>query len=739
MSVATAPRPPQAEPVPAAGPWVGWAFAGTVLVSAFLLFQVQPLISKFILPWFGGSPAVWTTCMLFFQVLLFAGYSYAHLCQRLLRPRAQGVLHLGLLLLAFGLLHVEPNASWKPPDSTQPTWRILQLLLASVGLPYFALSATGPLLQAWFSRAYPGRSPYRLYALSNVGSLAALLTYPFVFEPAFDVIEQIWLWSLAFWLFVALCGACAVYIARRHWHATVLGAAPATAAQAEEPLPAAGDGSPQPARLASLERPENPPSWWRRFTWLGLPACASLMLLATTNHVCQDVAVIPFLWVVPLSLYLLTFIICFDHERWYVRPLFSALTLVLLYAVIQLPELQAYFRGVFHIAADEKNYKLELFVYFAAMFCVCMICHGELVRSRPGSHYLTEFYLLTSAGGALGGIFVSLIAPQIFHTFVEWRIALAAGCTLAVVLFTWSCGRAATLRPSWVLGGAVPLALAAAAWVAYADDDDDDDRPLAIARNFYGVVTVWDIDDASANNHRTLTNGHVVHGRQFTDPARRNSLISYYPFYSGVGQAVEFFQDLPSRKVGTIGLGVGTMAAYARPEDEFRFYEINPAVVDMAHKYFTFLQDCRGKVDVVLGDARLSLEREEPHGFHVLVVDAFSGDAIPTHLLTREAFEIYLKHLAPQGILAIHITNRYLNLYPVVLDLADHFQLGTTRIDVPEDQPKMINRSHWMLVTRNQEFLQSHPPQFDEDEATKRARPTRLWTDHYSNLFEILY
>lgn len=730
MSVATAPRPVRDQPASeTTASWVGWVFAGTVLTSAFLLFQVQPLISKFILPWFGGSPAVWTTCMLFFQVVLFAGYSYAHLCQRLLSPKAQGVVHLGLLVLAFGLLHVEPSASWKPGDTSDPTWRILQLLLASVGLPYFALSATGPLLQAWFSRAYPGHSPYRLYALSNVGSLLALLSYPFVFEPAFDVLEQIWLWSLAFWLFVALCGTCAAWIARRHWRA----------AAGQELPPAAAEGLAVKSGAGVLT--DAPPSWWRRLAWLLLPACASLMLLATTNHVCQDVAPIPILWVVPFSLYLLTFIISFDHERWYVRPLFSVATLALLYGVMKLPELQAVIRQAFQIPIDEKTYLLELSVYFGAMFCVCMICHGELVRLRPGPRYLTEFYLLISAGGALGGIFVSLIAPHVFQTFVEWKIAQVAGCGLAVLLVAWSVSRLLPYRQAITVSAVALLGLGGAAWLALPGrGESDDDKPLAITRNFYGVVSVWDVHDSSRNAHRTLLNGQIIHGRQFTAPERRNALLSYYPFYSGVGQTMEYFHDQP-RKVAVIGLGVGTMAAYGQPGDEFRFYEINPAVIDMANNYFTFLKDCRGQVDVVLGDARLSLEREDPHGFHVLVVDAFSGDAIPTHLLTREAFEIYLKHLDPRGVLAIHITNRYLNLHPVVQDLADHFHLGLTRIDVPDDEPQSICRSHWLLVSRNQDFIDKHPPQVDPDDeaANKRIHPTRLWTDHYSNLFEILY
>ncbi len=454
------------------------------------------------------------------------------------------------------------------------------------------------------------------------------------------------------------------------------------------------------------------------------------MLLATTNHVCQDVAVIPFLWVVPLSLYLLTFIICFDHERWYIRPLFCLLAIVSLTAVICIGPLSNWFSDKLD---HEMNYIDELAIFFTAMFTVCMVCHGELVRLRPGPRYLTEFYLMISAGGALGGIFVSLIAPEIFATFFEWKIALGISYAVAVGVLARDVSEKYVEGPM-VAFAALPFMLLGPALMRYLASDD---KPLAIARNFYGVVSVWEEDaDNPQTHHKFLRNGHIVHGRQFVDPAKSRLPIAYYDDSTGVGQAMSYQQQRHAVKVGIVGLGVGTLASYARPGDDFRIYEINPIVLEMAQKYFTNLRDCQGKLEIILGDARLSLEREPSQGFDLLILDAFSGDAIPTHLLTREAFEIYLKQLAPDGILAIHITNSYLDLAPVVEGLAEHFDLGFTRIYAEKNKELLRLRSDWMLLTKNKEFLDSHPPRLNPK--SPPPRKIRLWTDHYSNLFEIL-
>ena len=682
------------------GAWLAVNFALTVFVSAFLLFQIEPLISKFILPWFGGSPAVWTTCLLFFQVVLFCGYAYAHLSTRFLAPRARVVVHSVLLTGAVLLLRVAPGEQFKPLNADDPTARILTLLSVTVGLPYFALSATGPLIQAWFSSVYPNRSPYRLYALSNLGSLLALLSYPFLFEPAFDVLTQARLWSSGFGAFVLLCAVCA-------WRV----------------LPAL-----RSSRARVHSEAAEPASWRARARWVLLPACASLALLATTNHVTSVVAVIPFIWVAPLSLYLVSFIVAFDHERWYRRRLFAGLTVALCLAVGCLDPLRDALDAIHYDFTFVDN----LALHFATLFCICMVCHGELVRSRPNPVHLTEFYLLIAAGGALGGVFVSLVAPAIFSTFLEWTIALLVAFGLGFAIL---CARAVRQRLGKA-GTALAAVAALGGLACIAHFQADDDSPLDIRRNFYGVVSVYDVDkDDPAQHHFSLAHGIVVHGRQFVAPEKRRTPTSYYAPNTGVGKALSYFQAQPELRIGAVGLGVGTVAAYVRAGHTIRFYEINQEVKYMAEKYFSFLSDCLGESEIVLGDARLSLEREPAQHFHVLVLDAFSGDAVPAHLLTKEAFAVYLRHLRPDGVIAVNITNRHLNLAPVVAGLADAYHLSAIRIFTEPNQAQLSYRADWMLLTRNQAFVAATaaaPPP-----STKHVAPL-LWTDHYSNLFQIL-
>ena len=524
-----------------------------IFVSAFLLFQVQPLISKFILPWFGGSPAVWTTCMLFFQTLLFGGYAYAHFTTRWLTPSKQAILHIVLLGAAAATLPIVPSTAWKPTDGSDPTWRILGLLTCTVGLPYFVLSSTGPLGQAWFSRAFVGRSPYRLYALSNVGSLLALVSYPFIVEPRMTDWLQAWSWSGGFWLFIVLCAASAIWIWRYRNQETPHAAAPVPA------KPEVGLDASNAADHVSVGR---------RLLWLLLPACGSLMLLATTNHCCQDVAVVPFLWVVPLALYLLTFIICFDHQRWYRRGPFCWATAILIFLAADgadkgLDWLSDTLPHVFS-SLDPQHFELslnfieELALLFAAMFAVCMICHGELVRLRPAPRYLTEYYLLISAGGALGGIFVSLIAPHVFNSFLEWNIGLVVSFALAGIVWLealgWLGGRQAGSSPespppktgSFRQAGrmlSIPGLAAGLILVALWQIQDAVPRSNTVfrTRNFYGLVSVRDVDaDKPAEHFHELRNGRIKHGRQFVspDPARRMQLTTYYGEQTGAGHAL---------------------------------------------------------------------------------------------------------------------------------------------------------------------------------------------------------
>jgi hypothetical protein len=764
------------------------------LLSAFLLFQVQPVISKFILPWFGGSPGVWTTCMLFFQIVLFAGYAYAHALTRL-RPRTQFVIHGALMLGALIMLPIAPGDAWKPVGNEDPAGRILWLLLGTVGLPYFVLSSTSPLTQVWFTRALPGNSPWRLYALSNLGSLAALLSYPFVIEPRWDVLQQTWYWSGGFVLFAAL----SLWMA---WRTS----------------PSALKSEQTEAAVADLA-----PSWWRRALWILLPAVASAMLLATTNHVCQDVAVVPFMWVVPLSLYLITFIICFEHERWYVRPVWAVLALAVIFVTIAEKKLTL---------DVTPNYLAQIAWSFGAMFLSCMICHGELARLKPAPSRLTEFYLLMSAGGAVGGLLVNLVAPRVFVTYLEWPLGLIVVFVIAVLALvaallqgSWSqlfnrIGMFAgslllidfllgfvprKLSPTWLswlpdfcrgvpkvatefqlalaaelnrLPGLVESAYQISAWktvgslgcllggfavllwrlpskrlhlvvcipvlwigglgIWYAKLWSlTVDKRLERVRNFYGAVNVdEDWDTGLQNTFRTLTHGGIIHGMQNLGAEYRDLPVTYYGHESGIGRALDTLSNNPDARVGIVGMGAGTTACYARKGQHWRFYEINPEISRLARKHFTYLADAESRgasVETVLGDARLMLEREPDQKFDVILLDAFSGDAIPVHLLTQEAFAIYRRHMKPDGIIVVHVTNSYLALAPVVEKLAAGIGWITTRVITEEEGD--LDSTDYVMVTLNEAFLKGTPADKPEDPEPKNVP---LWTDKRHDLFQIL-
>jgi protein-L-isoaspartate O-methyltransferase/lipoprotein signal peptidase len=683
--------------------------AATIFTSAFLLFQVQPIISKYILPWFGGSPAVWTTCMVFFQCVLFGGYLYAHALSKLRSVTAQMLVHVALLLVALSLLPITPDDAWKPNSAEQPTWHILCLLAVSVGLPFFMLATTGPLIQAWFSRTLTGQSPYRLYALSNVGSLAALLTYPFWVEPALDLDQQAGWWSTGFVAFAILCAVAAIVVSLVTRGGTRTASEPAT---------------PQATAAA-------PPQLQHALAWLGFAAFASFMLLATTNHVCQDVAVIPFLWVVPLALYLLSFIIAFDHPRWYLRRMFALSAVGLLCAVALVDQLITTGSGV------AFSFVQEVSLYFAALFAVCMVCHGELARLKPHPQHLTFYYLVISAGGAIGGLFVSLLAPVLFHTYLEWKIGLLVGVVLAslVAMAAYEQLRPAQLRRMAMFA---PLLLLLFVGINCAPAILGTHNGIVDVqtRSFYGTANVVERDVADPAQHKMLMySGRIVHGVQFAAAEKRDQPNAYFGPQSGVGRIFTLLQNQPNARVGVIGLGAGTMAAYCQPGQYFRFYEVNPRMQELAEEYFSYLSDCKGICDVVMGDGRLSLEREAPQQFDLLVLDAFSGDAVPTHLLTREAMDAYLRHLTPNGSLAFNISNRYLNLVPVVKRLAEHGGFTALHVSSKGDSAAWQFPAEWMLLVRDEPTLAALKPYAHDDAEDKQFA---LWTDHYSNLFEIL-
>jgi SAM-dependent methyltransferase/small basic protein len=672
-------------------------YAVTILLSAFLLFQVQPIIAKTILPWFGGSAAVWTTCMLFFQLLLVVGYTYSHWSIRSLKPRTQTLVHLALLAAAIAALPILPDASWKPAGESDPSLRILGLLAASVGLPYFLLATTSPLVQAWYARAEHGAMPYRLYALSNLGSMLALVTYPFVFEPWLPTRVQALGWSGTFVVFALACSALA-------WRSRT---APAE-------IPVAADGEAAPPRLADYA------------LWAGLAAAASILLLAFTSHLSQNVAPIPFLWVLPLALYLLSFILCFEGRNWYRRTHY-------------LPLLAAGFVGV-AVTLHREFHNPQLWVmiplYCATLFIACMACHGELARMKPHPRHLTAFFVALAVGGALGGVFVGLVAPRTFRDL--WELPVGVVLTAALVAVVLARDRAGFPdergQRAAVAGAAFFTAVLAAAlaWI-YVDLGSG---VRLMTRNFYASLKVYDSGNGP-DAMRVLTHGTITHGKQFIDPSRRDWPTTYYGETSGVGRAIAAKRARGAVKIGVIGLGAGTLVAYGRPGDAVRVYELNPQVVDLALNEFTYLGDTKAELDVILGDARLSLEAEPPQAFDVLAVDAFSSDSIPVHLLTTEAFEVYFRHLKPDGILAVHISNRYLDLKPVLSEAATKFGKQARIVEDDSNDEKGTYGTTWVLFADSAAAFDS-PPLAGAVEALTAERSIRLWTDDYSDLYAIL-
>jgi spermidine synthase len=669
-------------------------FAFTIFLSAFLLFQIQPMIAKMILPWFGGSASVWITSMLFFQTALLFGYLYAHWSVRKLKPAAQAAVHSSLLFVSLFLLPAGPSPAWKPTGHEDPILRILGLLTVSIGLPYFLLSATSPLIQAWYARTHKTSLPYRLFGLSNLASLLGLLAYPVLIEPNVTLRLQSLGWSTAFAVFVAL-GIAAAFLSRR---------ADAAGAYVATMLPDAASGDRVPPRPRE------------KLLWILLAACASTLLLSITNHLTQNIASIPFLWVLPLSLYLLTFILAFDFERIYNRKVFSWLMAVALAAM-------AYGLVQWN---SRTSLRIVIPTFLSGLFLVCMFCHGELVRRKPAPRHLTAFYLMLSIGGASGGLLVGLAAPRILPAYFELPITLILCSVLLLLVLEYRGSRVLPVA-GWVTAAAV-LAASGYYLTAYGKE------VRVMARNFYGGLRVTEYDTGTKNEVRMLVHGTVTHGVQYRSPQRRRAPISYYGRESGVSLAAKYLRRSTLR-VGVIGLGAGSLAAYAGHGDVIRFYEINPLVETMARSEFTYLADCPGEVDVVLGDGRLSLENETGRRYDLLVVDAFSGDAIPLHLLTKQALELYFSRLEPGGILALHITNSHLELEPVVRKLASALEKHALLVETKADDEHKIYRSQWALLST---FPVKDPEILEKARALKDRPDLRLWTDDYSNLFQIL-
>jgi hypothetical protein len=656
------------------------------------------MVGRYILPWFGGGPAVWTTCLLFFQACLLAGYAYAHWLGSLGNVRLQAGIHIGLLAASLAFLPLNPNAAvWKPASAADPSGRILLLLTVTVGGPYLLLSATAPLLQRWFIIGNPEKLPWRLYALSNLGSFLALLSYPFVFEPLLRLRTQGEIWSGFYLLFAMICGFAAWRLRR-------------VSASASDELESAA-----------------PPNGGDVLFWLGLSACGSTLLVATTNQISQDIAVSPFLWVAALAIYLATFVLAFESDRLYRRTLFAIAAGLFAPMACALPTVSI---GL--------SLRWQLVVYLIALFVTSMICQGELTRSRPSPRYLTTFYLTIAAGGALGGVFVALIAPRIFTESSEYQIGLAAACLLGFA--GWL--RAGAL-PQWTSGNfAVRLPLMAlligglTAFVASVTSGKQ--GAVVSARNFYGILRVMAREDGNGP-FRELQHGRTRHGFEYLDAARRDWPTSYYGPQSGIASALNALEK-PGRRIGVVGLGAGTMAAWGRPGDTFRFYEINPDVERIARTWFSFVSDSKAQAEVVLGDARVQLERELAIGrsgdFDLIAVDAFSSDSIPMHLLTAECADIYRRRLEPGGVLALHISNRTLELDPVARGMANYLGWRAVLI-VSDDDPKTgEDSSRWVLMTSNQDFLDRVGTGRQFSNWSNRA--PMVWTDDFASLWRVL-
>ena len=670
------------------------AFAGTIFTSAFALFLVQPIIAKQILPWFGGSAAVWTICMVFFQIVLLAGYAYSDWISRHLKAPHQVLLHVALLALSLSFMPIVAGANWKPTADDDPSVLIIRLLLSTIGLPYFLLSTTGPLIQSWVSRTFVDSQVYRYFSLSNLASLLALIGYPFLIEPHTALLGQAYGWSVGYGLFTLLCAGSGYFFVRR------AGAPLAGAAFPVSGAPAA------PVQL--------PLSDYLR--WLAPAAMGSWLLLAVTNHITQNVASVPFLWLLPLTLYLLTFVLCFESDRWYRRAVVLPIVAVLLIGCAY--GLQDSGIGV--------NIWVAVPLYSVSLFFFCLFLHGELARLRPGPRHLTRFYLMLSLGGALGGIAVGLIAPRVLPACYELGIGFVITALLVLGL--------PKINPSLRVG-AVGLAVLCS-YFLYGQIVEDVRGSRLLERNFYGTLSTSDAHRKNPDDDvRQLYHGSIKHGEQFLATARRREATTYYGATSGIGLALA---NTPAegKKVGVIGLGAGTLAVYGKTGDTYRLYEINPAVVSLAQTEFSFIADSPAQVELVIGDARLSLEAEPPQAFDVLAVDAFSGDSIPVHLVTAQAMAVYLRHLKPEGIVAFHVTNRFLNLAPVVATIAASQNLHVALIHDAAELPA-LRKTDWVLVSRSAATLEQAAIR-DRTTAITPIPGLPLWTDDFNNLFEVL-
>ena len=682
----------------------GSVFALAIFLSSSLLFLTEPIAGKRILPLLGGSAAVWTACLVFFQCALLLGYYIAHWLATRASTATQLRIYLTLLALSLVQLVLALNASLQA-SNTRPITSVLWLLTILIGLPFVTLSATSPLLQSWYARTSSGGSAraYRLFAVSNVGSLLALVIYPWLIEPRVSLRGQGTVLAVGFVGLALVCG---------------------TIAYALRGMPAAGQSASDdlaPELLVEGDVARREETIGDRILWVALAACGSLLLSAVTNHLSQNVATIPLLWIIPLVVYLLTFVIAFSGGGEGVIPRWLGYLLAL-----------AGLGG-----AGWYLYRGDLFspilrvvsTFTASLFALCLFCHAELYRRRPTPARLTTFYFSVAAGGALGAIFVGIVAPYTLSGMYELSGGLAFAALLGLVV-SWPVG-----LPMRVFWSAV---VTAAVWLIVRDVREDRENAFYRTRNFYGDLHIsqnyYDSYHATA---RTLYHGVIEHGQQVFSPALKTEPTTYYGHKTGVGLAIDLCCNDHPRRIGVIGLGTGTIAAYGKPGDVIRFYDINPAVPPIAQRYFTYLRDSKARIEIVPGDARISMANEPPQNYDVIAIDAFSGDAIPVHLITSEALELYKRHIRPGGIIAFHVSNRFLRLQPVVKQLADHAGMQSILISSADDTKIDVFSADWVLVTNSQAFLARS--ELDDDKEDIVVPPKlRRWTDDYNSLLPIV-
>ncbi len=686
-------------------------FAFQIFLSAFLLFQVQPIVARFILPNFGGASNVWTICLVFFQVSLLIGYTYAYLLNRWLPPLKQALVHAALVFITLvAFLPISLDSVSYTVESQSPQLGILLLLISSIAAPYVLISSSGPLFQNWFRSRYQNQNTYRLYALSNVGSLLGLLSYPFIIEPLLSLHQQALLWSAGFVLYFIWTLACLYSL--RHISTNVH--------EEQESV------TNSPIRVADA------------FIWACMAGIATTLLLATTNKITMDVASVPFLWILPLTLYLLSFIICFDRAAWYIRKLWIPLLFV-----VSVVGLKALLQG-----ANSSIY-FQISAYLSMLFVGCMVCHGELYRLRPNAKKLTHYYLLISFGGAMGGVFVALVAPRIFNDYVELQLSwIALYVVVGLCIFANSQFRHRITDISTQLMWTV--------WIAcfttflFFNSFSEKANVLQQARGFYGVLKLksYDLPDnhsSGANRYLTLVNGAITHGTEYyKDDTPLFIPTSYFTAESGIGLAIgrQSQQHSRSPDVGVIGMGVASISALCESCRSLTFYEIDPNVVAFEKKWFSSLSTVREmgvETDIFIGDGRKLLEAQWESNaqaqFDVLAVDAFSGDSIPVHLLTREAFALYFKQLRSDGVLAVHVSNRHLDLVPVVASLATDLGVKAILVHNKMSKNRVSYSSQWVLLTGNDTLFSNI-----ESETVRMLEPMfeQLWTDEYSNLLSVL-